>query len=83
MPRTTQAAAAIPPESLAEMAAELIAETRDTDMTRPARLVLQAVAGALLAEWTHSALDAVDEPPDDDPEGVEHPVPELVELVAA
>lgn len=67
----TQAATAMPPESLAEAAAELLAETRNAEMARPAQLVLQAVAGALLTEWTHGALDAADPPGDDDPELVD------------
>jgi hypothetical protein len=65
----TQAATAMPPESLAEAAAELLAETRNAEMARPAQLVLQTVA--LLTEWTHGSLDAADPPGDDDPELVD------------
>ena len=68
---SAQEATAMPPESLAEAAAELLAETRNAEMARPAQLVLQAVAGALLTEWTHGALDAADPPGDDDPELVD------------
>ena len=65
----TQAAAALPPATLAEAAGALLAETRCTELDRPAQLVVQAVAGALLLEWTHSALDD-GELPDDDPEEI-------------
>ena len=67
----TEAATAMSPESLAASAAELLAETRGGELSRPAQLVLQAVAGALLTEWTHGALDAADPPGDDDPELVD------------
>ena len=56
----TQAATAMPPESLAEMAAELLAAARGGELARPAQLVLEAVASALLTEWTNGALDAAD-----------------------
>jgi hypothetical protein len=64
----TEAATTMPPESLAEAAAKLLAETRGGELSRPAALVLEAVAGALLTEWTHGALDEADPPGDDDPE---------------